>query len=158
MKKVLFVCIGNCIRSQMAEAFAKKYGTDVIHALSAGLAPAGYVSEITEKLMGERGISLAGHVSKSIPEAPGAPFDILINISGEPIPIRGLASEVRAWNVADPMGKKEAAYGEALQQIENLTMSLILELRGAARKAKLAANPGAKRPATTGIRRPGQRP
>jgi arsenate reductase (thioredoxin) len=157
MKKVLFVCIGNCIRSQMAEGFAKKYGSDVIHALSAGLAPAGYVSEITEKLMGERGISLAGHVSKSIPEVPGAPFDILINISGEPIPIRGLAAEVRAWNVGDPMGKKEAAYGEALQQIENLTMSLILELRAAARKEKMAAS-GAKRPATTGIRRPGQRP
>jgi protein-tyrosine-phosphatase len=158
MKKVLFVCIGNCIRSQMAEGFAKKYGSDVIQALSAGLAPAGYISEITEKLMGERGISLEGQASKSIPEVAGAPFDLLINISGELIPIRGLAAEIRAWNVADPMGKKEAAYQEALQQIENLTMSLILELRGAARKAKTAPAPGVKPPATTSMRKPGQRP
>lgn len=149
MKKVLFVCIGNCIRSQMAEGFALKYGGDVIQAFSAGLAPAGYVSEIASKLMAERGISLENHVSKSIPEVPGAPYDLVVNISGEPFAVRGLAAEMRVWNVADPMGKKEPAYQEAVQQIENLVMSLILELR--------RPNTAAKRPATTGRQTPGQR-
>lgn len=147
MTKVLFVCIGNCIRSQMAEGFALKYGSDVVQAYSAGLAPAGFVSEIAMKLMAERGISLAAHTSKSIPEVPGAPYDLVVNISGEPFQVRGLATEMRVWNVADPMGKKEAAYQEAVQQIENLVMSLILELRLAKPRAT----------ATTGMRTPVQR-
>ncbi len=144
MKSVLFVCIGNCIRSQMAEGFALTYGRDVMKAYSAGLSPAGFVSDIAAKLMSERGISLAGQFSKSIPEVPGAPYDLLINISGEPIPARGLAKEVRVWTVADPMTKKEPAYQEAAQQIENLVMALVLELRNA------------NRPATTSRRMPQQ--
>ena len=43
MKRVLFVCIGNCIRSQMAEGFAATYGRDVIQPFSAGLSPAAAV-------------------------------------------------------------------------------------------------------------------
>jgi len=148
MKRVLFVCIGNCIRSQMAEGFAATYGRDVIQPFSAGLSPAGYVSEIATKVMAERGIAIGDNYSKSIPEAAGAPYDLLINISGEVVPARGLAKEVRTWNVADPMSKKEPAYQEAAQQIENLVMALVLELRVAQRPTPI------NRPATKGIQKP----
>jgi arsenate reductase len=144
LKKVLFVCIGNCIRSQMAEAFAVAYGRDVIKAYSAGVAPAGFVSEIAVKLMGERGIAMVDQFSKSIPEAAAAPYDLVINMSGEPIPAFGLAKQMRTWDVADPMGKKESAYQQAARQIEGQVMALILELRRASR------------PATTSMRRPQQ--
>ena len=73
MKKVLFICIGNCIRSQMAEGFARTYGRDVMEVYSAGVSPAGYVSEMAFQVMGERGISLSNQYSKALHEAPGAP-------------------------------------------------------------------------------------
>jgi len=53
-RKVLFLCIGNSCRSQMAEGFARTYGSDVIEALSAGLAPAISVSPATIETMKEK--------------------------------------------------------------------------------------------------------
>jgi arsenate reductase len=56
--RVLFVCIGNSCRSQMAEGFAKAYGDDILAARSAGLNPCEMVSPVTVQLMAEKGISL----------------------------------------------------------------------------------------------------
>jgi arsenate reductase (thioredoxin) len=149
VKKVLFVCIGNCIRSQMAEAFARTYGRDVMVAYSAGVSPAGYISEQASKAMMEKGISLSNQYSKALHEAPGAPYDLLINISGQVIPLRGLAVEARNWTVADPMGKKDNAFEQAAHQLENLVMGLVLELR----RPKTAVN----RPSTINRQMPGQK-
>ena len=48
---MLFVCIGNACRSQMAEGFARSYGADVMEAHSAGLAPAVSVPSLTRQVM-----------------------------------------------------------------------------------------------------------
>jgi protein-tyrosine-phosphatase len=133
LNKILFVCIGNCVRSQMAEAFARVYGKDVIVASSAGMAPAGFIAGETIQVMLERGVSLDGQFSKSVFEAPGGPFDIVINMAGMPVP-RALGKDHRDWPVPDPMGMKEEAFRAAAQDIENRVMALILELRGAAKK------------------------
>ena len=121
-KRVLFVCIGNCVRSQMAEAFARAYGGDVIKAESAGLAPAGFVSRDAERILLERGISMDGQYSKAIHETSDPPFDLLVNIAGDALPMiiqQSIARDARDWRVADPMGKKEADYRQAAEQIEN---------------------------------------
>ena len=57
-KRVLFLCIGNSCRSPMAEGFAKCYGSDVMQAESAGLAPAGIVQPLTKKVMEEKNINI----------------------------------------------------------------------------------------------------
>lgn len=131
-KRVLFVCIGNCVRSQMAEAFARAYGRDVIRAESAGVAPAGFISPETEKILLDRGISVERQYSKSVYELDHLPFDLLVNIAGDALPFgirQSLARETRSWKVADPMGKAVEQFLEAAEQIENLVMSLILEFR-----------------------------
>lgn len=130
-KRVLFVCIGNSCRSQMAEALARAYGSDVMVAQSAGLSPATIISPVTRQVLAERNLNIDAHFPKSVTIAAREPFDVIVNMSGHPINLP--ASRSLTWPVRDPIGESEAVYRTVLQQIENLVMGLILELRNQAR-------------------------
>ncbi len=67
---VLFLCTGNSCRSQMAEAFARKYAGDRLRAQSAGLKPEP-IHPLTHRVMEEVGLPLEGHRSKSVDEFLG---------------------------------------------------------------------------------------
>ena len=130
MKKhrVLFVCVGNSCRSQMAEGFARTYGSDVIEAQSAGLAPAPLVAPVTREVMAEKNIDLGEQFPKGLIEMDLAGFDLIVNISGYPLPVPTRAP-VREWAVPDPIGSKKQVHERVGQQLENLVMQLILDLR-----------------------------
>jgi protein-tyrosine-phosphatase len=113
----------------MAEAFARTYGSDVIIPRSAGLFPAVGLAPFTRKVMAEKNIDLGDVLPKSIGDHGSDPFDLIINISGLPLPPEVKAS-VREWKVKDPIGGKEQQYREAADQIEGLVMELVKELRG----------------------------
>ena len=133
LQKVLFICIGNACRSQMAEAFARKYGSDVLEAESAGLAPASMIPEVTRRLMGELGIEMEDQFPKSVLEIAAHDLDVVVNLSGRSL--RGLPfSRPREWAVRDQIGEKDAVHREVRAEIERLVMSLILELRQARQK------------------------
>jgi len=72
-KRVLFVCVGNSCRSQMAEAFARLYGNDVIIAASAGISPAYSVAPDTMRAMREKNLDLRDHFPKSLRHSPSNP-------------------------------------------------------------------------------------
>ena len=129
-RRVLFVCIGNACRSQMAEAFARAYGSDILTVHSAGLAPAGSLPPLTRQTLNEKNISADGQFPKALEVFTGRPFDVLINLSGEPLPPGVAATRVIPWNVRDPIGESESVYRAVAAQIEGLVMRLILELRG----------------------------
>lgn len=126
--RVVFVCVGNACRSQMAEAFARAYGKDVVDAASAGLGPAPMIPEVTVRMMAEKGISVEGQFPKSLSEAAPGPEDWLVNLSGFPLPNVPFAA-LREWRVEDPIGKKDAVHARVRDEIEMLVMNLILELR-----------------------------
>lgn len=130
-KKVLFVCIGNSCRSQMAEGFARMYGSDVMEARSAGLMPAPMIAPLTLKIMEEKNIRLDGYFPKSFEDLGGDKFDLLVNMSGVKLPSK-LNVKVEEWTVRDPMGEKEPVYRDVANQIEGLVMRLILGLRKSA--------------------------
>ena len=138
--RVLFVCVGNAIRSQMAEAFARKYGSDVIHARSCGIAPASTVMPLTRVILSQRGIDIGDAYPKGLHLMEEETFDYVINISGTPLRVRG-ETVLRDWKVADPMGEGDARYEETAGRIEQLVMQLILELRGKRRQAPVAETP-----------------
>ena len=71
LKRVLFVCIGNACRSQMAESFARAYGSDVLVPSSAGLFPAKAVPPDTLRAMEEKNLDLSGQVPKSLEDLDG---------------------------------------------------------------------------------------
>ena len=128
LKRVLFVCIGNSCRSQMAEAFARAYGSDVLVPASAGLAPASRVAPDTLDAMQEKGLNLRDHFPKAIRHLGRVEFDLVLNMSGEPLPDT-VRCEVRAWDVADPVSLSYEEHCAVRDEIESLVMHLILELR-----------------------------
>ena len=126
--RVLFVCIGNSCRSQMAEAFARAYGGDVVTAASAGLSPAMSVARDTLRAMDERNLDLRDHFPKSIRQLGRAQFDIAVNMSGAPLP-DNVAPRVLEWDVDDPIGMSYKGHCEIRDYIERLVMKLVTELR-----------------------------
>lgn len=128
LKHVLFVCLGNSCRSQMAEAFARAYGSDVLVAASAGLTPAMRVADDTMQAMLEKGLDLRDHFPKSIRHLGRAQFDIVINMSGFDLP-DSVGASIRSWDIPDPVFLKFDEHCEVRDAIERLVMTLILELR-----------------------------
>jgi arsenate reductase len=112
----------------MAEAFARAYGSDVLVPASAGLAPASRVAPDTQQAMQEKGLDLRDHFPKAIRHLGRVEFDLVINISGEPLPDT-IRCEVRSWDVADPVCLSYDEHCVVRDQIERLVMNLILDLR-----------------------------
>lgn len=137
--RVLFVCIGNAVRSQMAEAFARTYGSDVIEPYSAGVYPASTIAPLTLKVLHDRGIDATHQYPKSIADAPGAPWDYVVNMSGQQLVTETTSAKLRDWTVKDPMGGPEAGFAAAASRIESLVMNLIIELRSQMNSAAPAA-------------------
>jgi len=112
----------------MAEGFARKYGSDVVKAQSAGLYPAGSVSRLTKKIMEERGVDLSGHYPKGISEVPYGDFSTVVNISGFMLP-EDTTARVLHWDIKDPMGESAEVYTKVADEIEVLVRDLVAELK-----------------------------
>lgn len=80
MKNVLFVCIENACRSQMAEAWARHLGRGRLNAFSAGSRPAGRVNPRAIEVMKERGLDLNGQQSKGFDALPALTWDYVITM------------------------------------------------------------------------------
>ncbi len=129
-KRVLFLCIGNSCRSPMAEGFARAYGSDVLEASSAGLAPATLIQPLTKRVMRARNISLDEKFPMDIRIMDLTRFDLIVNMSGWELPFT-LPCPVVAWDVMDPIGGNEALYEQVRDEIEKLVVQLIAGLRRA---------------------------
>ena len=128
-RRVLFLCLGNSCRSQMAEGFARAYGADVIAAQSAGLTPAIDVAPLTLQVMREKNIDLGDAFPKGLDAVIGNGTDLIVNMSGHKLPAKS-AAPVEDWEVRDPIGESEEVYRDVRDEIEQRVMRLILELRG----------------------------
>ncbi|MBX5495689.1 MAG: arsenate reductase ArsC [Bryobacteraceae bacterium] len=135
-KRVLFVCLGNSCRSQMAEGFALAYGSDVMEPHSAGLVPAVNIAPLTYAVMREKNILLTDQYPKSISLIRSSVIDLVVNMSGYPLPEAGW-KEVRTWSIRDPIGQSDKVYREVRDEIETKVMELVLELRDAARRTSI---------------------
>lgn len=79
-KRVVFVCIENSNRSQMAEAFARMRGGGSVEAYSSGSKPSGRVNPRAIEFMREVGYDLSAHTSKPLSEIPAVEFDAAITM------------------------------------------------------------------------------
>jgi arsenate reductase len=101
-KHVLFVCIENSCRSQMAEAFAHLYAQDSIQAYSAGSRPSGQIDHKAVVVMAELGYDLGSHFSKSLSEIPPIVYDYVITMGcGDECPFIPAESH-EDWDLPDP--------------------------------------------------------
>jgi protein-tyrosine-phosphatase len=107
-KKVLFVCVENAGRSQMAEAFAKKYG---LSALSAGTIPSGKVNQTVVQVMRELEIDLSSVKPKMLTPQMIQEADLVVTMGCSveaacPKPmIAQMKKKLRDWHLDDPKGK-----------------------------------------------------
>ncbi|HVA16307.1 MAG TPA: low molecular weight phosphatase family protein [Candidatus Dormibacteraeota bacterium] len=133
--KVLFVCVGNSCRSQLAEAIARYHASDVIEAESAGTSPFGSVAAPTLAVLQENGIRAEGHYSKGLDEV--REFfepEIVVNMSGRTIDGMFPLATLAKWEIDDPFGSDPETYRRIYGQIEKRVNKLAAELRKKAKK------------------------
>jgi protein-tyrosine-phosphatase len=101
-KRVLFVCVENSNRSQMAEAFARIHSAGEVEAYSAGSQPSGHLNPTAIESMRELGYDLSRHKSKSLDEIPDIVFDYVATMGcGDECPfVRARKRE--DWDIPDP--------------------------------------------------------
>lgn len=129
-KRVLFVCVENCNRSQMAEAFARIFGEDQIEAYSAGCHPAECVHPKAIAAMLELGYDMRQHFPKGISELPDVEFDIAVTMGceGERLVLKAKRGE--DWNIpcpkAMPLEQFRAVRDEIREKVRDLLARLAI--------------------------------
>ena len=127
IKRVLFVCVENANRSQMAEAFARIHGGADVEALSAGSKPSGVINPKAVRFMAELGYDLATHDSKSLDDI-GGEFDAVITMGcGDSCP--WVPARVREdWALPDPKHMDDEAYRGVRDTISAKVRDLLARL------------------------------
>ena len=129
LPRVLFVCVENSNRSQMAEAFARIHGTDRVEAFSAGSRPSGVVNPKAVEAMKELGYDLTKHGSKSLDEIPQGPYAAVVTMGcGDACP--WIPAERREdWELQDPKHLPPDEFRQVRDDIERRVVELLDSIR-----------------------------
>jgi arsenate reductase len=128
MKKVLFVCVENAGRSQMAEAFAKKYGEEKFAVSSAGNRPANKVNSVVTEVMREKGFDISSNKPKLLTYEMAQGVDLIVTMGCDD---QGICPgpffrPTIGWKLEDPKGKPIERVREIRDDIERRVQKLIL--------------------------------
>ena len=128
MESVLFVCIENSNRSQMAQAFALLHGQGDVKAYSAGSKPSGQINPKAITAMKEIGYDLTTHESKSLDDIPDIVFDAVITMGcGDACP--WVPARYREdWEIPDPRDMNEEDFREVRDEIESKVKNLLTSI------------------------------
>ena len=128
MKQVIFVCVENSNRSQMAEAFARLHGAGQVEAFSAGSRPSGRINPRAVEAMKEVGYDLAMHTSKGLDALNGQEFDAAVTMGcGDECPLV-LARRRLEWQIPDPRDMPPERFREVRDLIEAKVKELLATL------------------------------
>ena len=130
MKRVLFVCVENAGRSQMAEAFANHYGKGKLVASSAGIMLADRVNPMVVEIMKERGLDISMNKPKllTVKMAEEANLIITMGCSVEKFCPAPLLKNVIDWELEDPKEKPIEKVREIRDEVERKVKKLINEI------------------------------
>jgi protein-tyrosine-phosphatase len=124
-KTVLFVCVENSNRSQMAEAFARIHGGERVRACSAGSRPSGRVNPRAIEFMREVGYDLSAHSSKSLDEFNDQEVEVAVTMGcGDECPLVR-AKRREEWQIPDPKEMAPDQYREVRDLIERKVRELL---------------------------------
>ena len=128
MKTVLFVCVENSNRSQMAEAFARIHGGDAVRAASAGSRPSGRINPRAVEAMRDVGYDLTAHVSKGLDVFNGTTVDVAVTMGcGDECPLV-IAGRREDWQIPDPRDMAPEQFREVRDLIERKVRDLLASL------------------------------
>ena len=128
-KRVLFVCVENSNRSQMAEAFARLHGAGKVEAYSAGSRPSGRVNPRAVEFMKEVGYDLTRHHSKALADLPAGEYEVVVGMGcgDEGCPLVP-AKRREEWGVPDPKEMPAEEYRKVRDLIERKVRALLAQL------------------------------
>ena len=128
LKQLLFVCIENSNRSQMAQAFARMHAPAGVEAHSAGSRPSGKVNPKAIAAMAELGYDLSTHTSKGLAEFNGQEVDVAVTMGcGDECPLV-LAKRREDWSIPDPRDMTPDQFREVRDLIESKVKDLLATL------------------------------
>jgi len=127
LKKILFVCVENAGRSQMAEGFAKHYGKGKVEVISAGTVPSNEINPLVIQVMQEKGIDISKNTPKLITNQMVQEADtiIVMGCSAQGFCPAPLLGKVIDWQIEDPKGKPIEKVREIRDEIEKRVKELI---------------------------------
>jgi len=135
MKTVLFVCVENSGRSQMAEAFFNHYAGGLARALSAGTRPGEAVSSLVVTVMQEAGLDISGNRPKGLTDEMLDQADRVVSMGCGAEGVCPAASvETEEWQIDDPKGRSP----EEVRLIRDQIRAKVLEMLA---KDRMAAKP-----------------
>ncbi len=123
--RLLFICVENSCRSQMAEGFARKYGGDKVEAYSAGSKPSGIVNPTAIEVMRKIGIDISKNLSKGFEALPYNKFDYVITMGCKDVCPYFPAKEQIDWQIEDPKGKPFEKFKKIRDEIGSNVKELI---------------------------------
>ena len=122
---VLFACVENSCRSQIAEALAKKISPHKFDFYSAGSKPSGIINPLAIKLLKSQGVYLTDNRSKDVSEFINIKIDYLILMGcGDQCP-NIVAEERIEWDIPDPKDMKEIEFLNVIENIRDKVQELI---------------------------------
>jgi len=128
MKKVLFVCVENACRSQIAEAFVNKLSSGKILAFSAGVKPAEHVNPKAVEVMREIGIDISEQKPKMLTREMIGQADKVITMGCGADVCPAPLVESEDWGIEDPSGGSIEKFREVRNEIKRRVENLIKEI------------------------------
>lgn len=129
MQRILFVCVENSNRSQMAEAFARLHGAAAAEVASAGSRPSGQVNPRAITAMRERGYDLTTHVSKGLAEVGAGPWGYVVTMGCGDECAWVPATHREDWSLPDPRDTPPEAMNAVRDEIERRVLDLLARVR-----------------------------
>jgi len=132
--RVLFVCVENSCRSQMAEGFARKHGAGAVEAYSAGSKPSGKVNETAVALMKEKSVDLSVQSSKGLPDLPAGQWEVVVTMGcGDACPSLPAVRRLD-WALPDPKHLPLDEFRQVRDEIEARVIALLAEVSAPVRR------------------------
>jgi protein-tyrosine-phosphatase len=126
--KIVFVCVENARRSQMAQGFAEAFGEGKIEVYSAGSRPSSHIDPLVIEVMKEKGIDLSARRPKSLNDLPPIDMDYLVTMGCEETCPAVLAKKIIEWDIPDPKGKSIDVFRNVRDMIEEKVRALLEDL------------------------------
>ena len=126
--RIVFVCVENARRSQMAAGFANALGQGKLEVYSAGSSPSSKIDPLVIEVMKEKGIDLSGKRPRGLNDLPPVEMNYLITMGCEETCPGLLAKKIIEWEIPDPKGKSIYFFREVRDIIENRVKNLFEEI------------------------------
>lgn len=124
--RIVFLCVENANRSQIAEAFARMYAAPGVEIYSAGSRPSGKVNPRAIEVMRELGYDLTSHRSKGLDALPPGECDLAVTLCGDECPMLPARRRI-AWQIPDPKELGPEDYRRVRDLIGRMVHALLAE-------------------------------